>query len=43
MLEGHMDSTFLHTFAKTHPIATSTSYIIAKYVPETNMLTKLDI
>ena len=33
----------LHLFTKTQPTATSTSLIIAKYVPEIYLPTKLDI
>ena len=36
--DGHVDSTYLHI--KVQPTTTATSYIIVKYVPETNMLLK---
>ena len=35
--------TGLHICAITQPTAIHTSHVIAKYVPETNMPTKLDI
>ena len=43
MLNGPTDPTFLHTYAKTQPNATSTSHVFAKYVTETSMLTNLGI
>ena len=43
MLNGHIDPMFLHIYTITQLTATSTSSVIAKYVPETNMSTKLGI
>ena len=37
MLNGHIDSTFLHICAKAQPIAISTLHVIAMYVTETNI------
>ena len=43
MLYGHLALTFLHIYAKTQPTALTTSHIIEKHVPETNMYTKLGL
>ena len=43
MLYGYIDPTFLHRCATTQPTATHTFHVIAKYVLETNMPTKLGI
>ena len=43
MLDVHVDSAFVHTYAQTEPIATSTSHFIATDVPVTNLLTKFGI
>ena len=37
MLDGNIDPTFLHIYAKTQPTATSPLHVIAKYVQETNI------
>ena len=42
MQQGHMNLAFLHMYAKPQPTATSTSHVITKYVPDTNMAIKLD-
>ena len=34
ILNGNLDPAFLHLYAKTQPIAMSTSHVIAKYVSE---------
>ena len=43
MINGYTDQSFLHICAKTQPTAIYTSQVIAKYVLETNMNTKLSI
>ena len=43
MVHGHVDLKGLHTYSQTQPNATFTSHTITKYVPETNMPTKLGI
>ena len=42
MLNGHIYPILLHRYTKTQPTAVSTSPVIAKYVLERNMPTKLD-
>ena len=34
MLNGYADPTVLHMYAKTQPIAITSSHNIAKYIPE---------
>ena len=43
MLHGHIKPKFLHKYAKTKPDETSTLYVFANYVPETNMATRFGI
>ena len=43
ILNGYIDSTFLHICAKIQSTVIHTSHVIAKYVLEINMPTKLSI
>ena len=38
---GYVNHTCLYIYAKTQPTLTSTLYVISKYLPQTNILTKL--
>ena len=43
IINGYVDPTFLHIYAKTEQSATSISYVIAKYMTETNVPIKIGI